>query len=649
MLNNANGEESAIPSSPWSSLPTSPASSSTIARLPKNFIGRTIGLGGPRASRRSLSFDSPVNRRRSLTRSMTMMSLTPIYEEARMSARKHLVNRRITVLDMDTMSHGSGSRKGATSAGKVINRRRTALSLPEENKPQGPTPYERFKLKANAVKWLCMVCLVYMREASERALKGTLLEVVEEILTSAEEEAKRTGNDGDYPKGIVSSAYPDMTFDAADYQRFSKREEGLPNKIKDILSMEEDDRSQEQIQNVVRSMQSIEEFAKYPPEIQKRMCKYAWYDVFTRNRVIIRDRERAEGMYFVLSGKLTMTTAGATYILKKGDKFGELDLINNTNRSCTVMSKDQVELFCIHSQDYPDIFDTKLNVKPEDCLEYLKSLPVFKAWTGHDKLPDFPANWGVQNYRAGQVIVPDSIKNDWIYVIKSGTCDVLKHLKADVCMRDKTGKFYKEFKKAENAKEIEFTNQKLAEKLPPLTRVTFLTTPGPSSRRSSTRSSTGQTLRGREPISGMSDEMVARKKCGSHITDTVFRSKSILQCVRSGSHPDTPFCVRVGELEAGDIFDILTVMPGYKLNKSDKVSLVSQGAEAIKISKSFFLKYADERVFTEIEMRFEPYPDQDTCLKDIDVTTEWQRYKKVEMEKTMHEVKDRVQLRITSR
>eukprot|EP00057_Strongylocentrotus_purpuratus_P019976 XP_011674450.1 PREDICTED: uncharacterized protein LOC105443212 [Strongylocentrotus purpuratus] len=119
--------------------------------------------------------------------------------------------------------------------------------------------------------------------------------------------------------------------------------------------------------------------------------------------------------------------------------------------------------------------------------------------------------------------------------------------------------------------------------------------------------------------------------------------------MRTGSHPETPYCVRVGELEAGDIFDILTVMPGYKHSKSDRVSLVSQGAEAIKISKSFFLKYADERVFTEIEMRFEPYPDQDTCLKDLGVTTEWQRYKKVEMEQTMHEVKDKVQLRIASR
>eukprot|EP00057_Strongylocentrotus_purpuratus_P012200 XP_011666674.1 PREDICTED: uncharacterized protein LOC100888165 [Strongylocentrotus purpuratus] len=549
MSDNATDDEKVISSSSFSYSTSSSSSLPPIARPPKDSVEKMIRLGEVRDRRRS--YHHQEKEKKPLPRSMTTMTLTPIYEEARMSAGKNVLMRRVTVLDnMDTASHGSGSRKGATSAGKVSNRRRTAASLPEDNKPAGPTPYERFRLKANAVKWLCMVCVVYMREASERALKGSLLEVVEEILTSAEEEAKRTGNDGDYPKGIVSSAYPDMTFDAADYQRFSKREEGLPNKIKDILSMEEDDRSQEQIQNVVRSMQSNEEFAKYPPEIQKRMCKYAWYDIFTRNRVIIRDQERAEGMYFVLSGKLTMTTAGATYILKKGDKFGELDLINNTNRSCTVMSKDQVELFCIHSQDYPDIFDTKLNVKPEDCLEYLKSLPVFKAWTGHDKLPDFPANWGVQNYRAGQVIVPDSIKNEWIYVIKSGTCDVLKHLKADVCMRDKTGKFYKEFKKAENAKEIEVMNQKMANKLPPLTRVTFLTTPGPSS----TRSSTGRTLRDRAPISGMSDELVAKKKGGSDITDTVFRSKSILQCMRTGSHPETPYCVRVGELEAGDIF-----------------------------------------------------------------------------------------------
>ena len=50
------------------------------------------------------------------------------------------------------------------------------------------------------------------------------MEVVEEILTSAESEAKRTGNDGILVKGVISSAYPDMTFDAAEFKKFSKDE-----------------------------------------------------------------------------------------------------------------------------------------------------------------------------------------------------------------------------------------------------------------------------------------------------------------------------------------------------------------------------------------------------------------------------------------
>ena len=67
------------------------------------------------------------------------------------------------------------------------------------------------------------------RQASQNALKGTLLEVVEEILTSAESEAKRTGNDGILVKGIISSAYPDMTFDVGEFKKFSKEDVSADN------------------------------------------------------------------------------------------------------------------------------------------------------------------------------------------------------------------------------------------------------------------------------------------------------------------------------------------------------------------------------------------------------------------------------------
>lgn len=103
---------------------------------------------------------------------------------------------------------------------------------------------------SNTDYWITFDIIYVSREASDRALKGSLLELVEDILCAAETEARRTGNDASMPRGLVSPAYPDMTFDAAEFQRFSKREEGLPNKIKELLRIPEDDRTQEQIQNV---------------------------------------------------------------------------------------------------------------------------------------------------------------------------------------------------------------------------------------------------------------------------------------------------------------------------------------------------------------------------------------------------------------
>ncbi|XP_071787777.1 cyclic nucleotide-binding domain-containing protein 2-like isoform X3 [Asterias amurensis] len=572
-------------------------------------------------------------------------------------------NRRVAVVSQYDRKNGgsAGSRPG-------LNRRRTTTSLTEDEvvkpeRPPGPTPYDRFKLKANAVRWLCMACISYMRSASENALKGSLLEVVQTIMAEAENEAKRTGNDGTLPRGIISSAYPDMTFDASEYQRFSKRGEGIPKKIKELLMLPEEERTKEQIENIVRSMQHVEEFAKYPPEVQKKMCEYAWYDEYGPNRVVIKEGQEAEGLYIVLSGSLTETLAGQSYLLNKGDKFGEVDLIRGSKRTSTVMTKNKVEMFCLHSEDYAEVFDTKLNIKPEACIEYLGTIPVFQMWGGLDKLLDSPVNWGIQNYRPGQVIVPDSNSNDWIYVVKSGTCDVLKRLVPGVCALDPSKRYNKEYKKAMGAIEMSRihdnkrpgANQKIIPQIrtpqgsagslsAPAGRATFLTTP-------TVQSAGSSPSKQRTPISGIPDSIVDRRqnlkpgmwtelnKMENRLTNLKPRkmkeSGGMNGCIKRGSEPDIPYCVRVAELEAGDVFGMLTILPSFK---ETSVSLVSQGAEAIRINKAFFVKYTDERVFTQIEMRYEPYPTQDECLDDLDLTSQWQRFKMIEVERTLHRI-----------
>ncbi|XP_072039593.1 uncharacterized protein [Amphiura filiformis] len=516
-------------------------------------------------------------------------------------------------------------------------------------------PYQRFKLKASAVRWLCMACLSYMREASQKALKGTLLEVVEEILTSAESEAKRTGNDGILVKGIISSAYPDMTFDVGDFKKFSKEDGGIPPRIRELLCLPEEDRTPEQVQNIVRCMQNMEEFAKYPPDIQKNLCKYAWYDRYGRNRVVIKEGQEADGLYIIISGKLTETCAGQTYILSAGQKFGESDLIRGSKRTSTVMTKDVVEVFCVHSEDFHEVFDTKMNDKPDACMDYLRSITVFSVWPGLDKLLDSPINWTIQNYRPGQVIVADSNKNDWIVVVKSGKCDVLKALTPGVCMRENSKKYSKEYKKAQGADEMNKMHRAKSGLTIVVKKPTFITAPASRNGEPRSRSAYQPGKFQRQPISGISDAVMTRRqelKPGMWTESLGKKPRKLLEtsgtngCIKRGSELDIPHCVRVAELVGGDVFGMLTILPNFS---EDSVSLVSQGAEAIRINKAFFLKYADERVFTQIEMRYEPFPTQDECLSDLDLTSQWESYKKVELKKTLEHVEESAKMQhITS-
>lgn len=541
------------------------------------------------------------------------------------------------------LGHGSG--RGHA------RRRVTGLALEEEpQEPTGPTPLERWRLKACAVRWLCFVCRSYMKQASQNALKGTLLEVVEEILTSAESEAKRTGNDGILVKGIISSAYPDMTFDVGEFKKFSKEDGGIPPRIKELLVLSEDDRTPEQVQNIVRCMQNMEEFAKYPPVIQKSMCKYAWYDRYGRNRVVIKEGQEADGLYIIISGKLTETCAGQTYILTAGDKFGETDLIRSSKRTSTVMTKDVVEVFCLHAEDYHEVFNTKMSDTPESCIRYLRTIQVFKVWPGLGKLLDYPVNWTIQNYRPGQVIVPNSNKNDWIVAIKSGKCDVLKKLMPGVCPKEPGNKNYKEFKKAQGANEMKKVHETNKDMTLVVKKPIFMTST-PSSRSGGSRSKSAyQPISGgqmkRQPISNIPESVLERKQNlqpGMWTDSLEKKPRKLLEtygtngCMKRGSELDVPYCVRVAELVAGDVFGMLTILPNFK---EASVSLVSRGAEAVRINKAFFLKYADERVFTQIEMRYEAFPTQEECLTDLDLTDQWESYKSHELKKTVTQVED---------
>ncbi|XP_071495135.1 uncharacterized protein [Diadema antillarum] len=220
-----------------------------------------------------------------------------------------------------------------------------------------------------------------------------------------------------------------------------KKEVGLTPEVKNILSTPSHSRSKEQLGTALIGLQTMKSFAEYPLHMQEKLVKVAWYEFIPPKRVIIRQGHYAENFYFVISGSVVVTilttnadtgetTVRTAAVLRRGSSFGEIAILHHGRRTATVSSQGPVDLLAITREDFFDIFmrGQAPGQEPEH-ISFLRQLNFMKYWPieillGHPEMCLF------HFYKRGQVIVRDSNKSDWIYVVKSGTCQVLMQLKA---------------------------------------------------------------------------------------------------------------------------------------------------------------------------------------------------------------------------
>ncbi|XP_038055384.1 uncharacterized protein LOC119727545 isoform X2 [Patiria miniata] len=230
-----------------------------------------------------------------------------------------------------------------------------------------------------------------------------------------------------------------LSFDPRDFK--AKREINISNEAKNILNMPSCSRTTEQLQTALYGLQTMKSFAEYPLHMQEKLVKVAWFECVPPKRVIIRQGHYAENFYFVISGSVVVTImetkadTGEPHIrtaavLRKGSSFGELALLHHSKRTATVSSQGEVQLLAIGREDFFDIFmrGQQPGEEPEH-VKYLRQLSFMKHWPV-ERLIEHPEMCLFHFYKRGQVIVKDSNKSDWIYIVKSGSCQVLKQLNA---------------------------------------------------------------------------------------------------------------------------------------------------------------------------------------------------------------------------
>ena len=123
-------------------------------------------------------------------------------------------------------------------------------------------------------------------------------------------------------------------------------------------------------------LSNVSLFSGFPEADRNAIAELATIRSFPRNTIIISEGDDSDSMYVVLSGKVKVYLSDdegkeiIINILKDGDYFGELALLDESPRSASVMTQEDSKLAVLSKTAFEDCLKTN----PSIALEVIKGL-----------------------------------------------------------------------------------------------------------------------------------------------------------------------------------------------------------------------------------------------------------------------------------
>ncbi|XP_065884497.1 cyclic nucleotide-binding domain-containing protein 2-like [Dysidea avara] len=352
-------------------------------------------------------------------------------------------------------------------------------------------------------------------------------------------------------------------------------------------------RSIEGLEKAHKELQICHTFNDYPVAIQKSICKQGWYQQLAANRVIYTTGYEPTCYYLVLSG--TVAEVGGSVLHSShignvintyppGSSFGDTDIIDRNHRISSCYAQDQVELFVISRSDYVDLSlrQSKRSYQDNKHFSFCRTVSLLKQWP-LDELSS--AICSQSYYKPRAVIVKDSRKSDYIFVVMSGSCRVVKRFIDNSSSTSQPKTHQKALTGDTSAK-------------PPL----------------STQS----------PLSTQLHMSAATDHDNNSEFHKLRDRRATFPSFQDGEkNKGKPILVQLQLLQPKDIFGLSSML--YEDEPS--VSLVSNGSECILIAKSFIKLYMGDRSRRWLYKQVQQFPSQETMLKRIREHHSWNIYK----------------------
>nr|CAB3263163.1 uncharacterized protein LOC104265749 [Phallusia mammillata] len=356
------------------------------------------------------------------------------------------VNSTVTVRtvskDGDTPdSEGSGALKQ-----RRLRRMRTSRTLMTKTDGRGsPQPFRH--VKASRMDALMMKWYVAVKTSIwfTRLCKSHRMIVDDSYNISS-------GSD-DFSGVTAGEAKREVLFDVTDYKM--KNQLRLSDTTRRILTLASRKRTDKEINLVQAALRNIKAVSDYSTSVQKQIGRHGYFVGFEGKRIVVREGRRPLNYYILLAGSAVVMkedesgNTNPVQFLKRGDVFGEHEILEDINWEWTVATSGYCEFLVLDREKYQEIFITGggggLFTDP-DRGKFLRSVSLLNQWPT-ELLNENPNRCLFRYFKRGALLVKDDFNTEWIYVVKSGSCSVMKMLMVENLSKDQVLRRTKEEQK----------------------------------------------------------------------------------------------------------------------------------------------------------------------------------------------------------
>ncbi|XP_071476910.1 uncharacterized protein [Diadema antillarum] len=457
----------------------------------------------------------------------------------------------------------------------------------------------------------------------------------------------------------------DLMFDVTEYK--AKKKWRLTSETKRILQKSASSRTEQDNKHVEMALRDLSSLGEYPAAMQSSIARVGWYESYGPNRVIVREGHAPDAFYFILSGSALVSVSvpgdikpKILAILLRGDSFGELAILNHSKRTSSVSSREAVEMYVISAEDFIYIVMSGNYKVLQDpgTLDFMRSVNFLKEWPLKN-IEKNPKKCVFNFFRKNTVLVRDSKFSEWIYVIKSGSCSVLKQLKyvepeshpkkpkTDKSSRlsiSRHGQYLVDREKSFLTRRMIAARAhreslyKRGMDLPYLMMNAELTKaiiPAKSS--TSTMLMTAE-----EEVAEMEEErqeerwMEELEEAGAltEMKESLFplvemeENHSDDELPRYGPQRTFADDLNKPAVDRKGLVDVL-------FSEQPSLSLVSHGAECMVMSKQFFLQHATDDMLHRVKISMMPFAKEDEIQRSLENQIRWEAYRSATIQRTV--------------